>query len=65
MLFKTDFGRSVYINSCASDNHCNGDFDCDHDVDGSDAMLFKVDFGRSIFSNSCPVCMVADWCVYP
>ena len=26
---------------------CEGNFDCDTDVDGTDAALFKVDFGRS------------------
>ena len=32
---------------------CEGDFDCDGDVDGSDARDFKQDFGRSIFLNPC------------
>jgi len=32
---------------------CKGDFDCDADVDGSDASLFKNDFGRSTISNPC------------
>jgi hypothetical protein len=32
---------------------CAGNFDCDSDVDGSDAREFKEDFGRSIFSNPC------------
>lgn len=32
---------------------CEGDFDCDGDVDGSDISLFKVDFGRSEFSTPC------------
>jgi hypothetical protein len=35
---------------------CEGDFDCDGDVDGSDANLFKRDFGRSILKNPCPNC---------
>ena len=34
---------------------CEGNFDFDEDVDGSDAAVFKSDFGRSPFSNPCPV----------
>ena len=36
-------------NSC----ECEGNFDTDDDVDGSDAILFKADFGRSTYSNPC------------
>ena len=32
---------------------CNGDFDCDHDVDGTDAVKFKADF----FRKDCPDCL--------
>jgi hypothetical protein len=32
---------------------CEGNFDCDEDVDGGDAGLFKIDFGRSAFGNPC------------
>lgn len=32
---------------------CEGNFDCDQDVDGSDAQFFKSDFGRSGFNNPC------------
>ena len=32
---------------------CEGDFDCDGDVDGWDGMFFKADLGRSAFFNSC------------
>ena len=35
---------------------CEGNFDCDQDVDGTDAAVFKSDFGRSSFSNPCPTC---------
>lgn len=35
---------------------CEGNFDCDLDVDGSDAFIFKSDFGRSQFKNPCPPC---------
>jgi len=37
-------------------NQCEGNFDCDQDVDGTDASVFKSDFGRSPFSNPCPNC---------
>jgi hypothetical protein len=37
---------------------CEGDFDCDGDVDGTDAAFFKTDFGRSVFSIPCPKCTV-------
>ena len=33
---------------------CEGNFDCDVDVDGTDAFEFKVDFGRSKILNPCP-----------
>ena len=33
---------------------CQGNFDFDDDVDGSDAHTFKQHFGRSIFKNPCP-----------
>ena len=32
---------------------CKSNFDCDYDVDGSDAARFKADFGRSLFNNPC------------
>jgi predicted extracellular nuclease len=32
---------------------CKADFDCDRDVDGTDASQFKNDFGRSVFLNPC------------
>jgi hypothetical protein len=35
-------------------DNCEGNFDCDFDVDGSDASMFKSDFGRSSLSNPCP-----------
>ncbi len=37
-------------------NLCEGNFDCDGDVDGTDAAIFKEDFGRSPFSEACPPC---------
>jgi hypothetical protein len=32
---------------------CKASFDCDVDVDGTDAALFKIDFGRGQYSNPC------------
>jgi hypothetical protein len=32
---------------------CEGNFDCDLDVDGTDAQSFKADFGRSQYSDPC------------
>jgi hypothetical protein len=32
---------------------CEGDFNRDGDVDGSDAAQFKVDFGRGDYNNPC------------
>jgi hypothetical protein len=64
-FFKTDFGRSMFLNPCINPNPCNGDFDCDGDVDGTDARVFKDDFGRSMFKDPCPFCVVGTWCFYP
>ena len=36
---------------------CQGNFDGDEDVDGSDAAIFKSDFGRNTFANPCTGCM--------
>jgi hypothetical protein len=32
---------------------CSGNFDCDQDVDGTDAFAFKLSFGRSQVLNPC------------
>jgi hypothetical protein len=34
---------------------CEGNFDCDQDVDGSDAATFKIDFGRNPLNNPCNI----------
>jgi hypothetical protein len=36
--------------------YCEGNFDGDLDLDGTDAARFKSDFGRSIFFMMCPRC---------
>jgi prenyltransferase beta subunit len=40
-------------NSCGDACECEGNFDGDADVDGTDASTFKKDFGRGRFSNPC------------
>lgn len=35
-------------------DYCEGNFDYDQDVDGTDAAVFKEDFGRSTFDEPCP-----------
>jgi hypothetical protein len=46
----------VPLTSSAQD-FCEGNFDCDQDVDGSDAAIFKEDFGRNVFENPCETCI--------
>ena len=48
--FDTTFGFGL-LNIAAL--YCEGDFDCDGDVDGSDASSFKNHFGRSQFLTPC------------
>jgi hypothetical protein len=45
--------NTLYNSSSTSTCGCEGDFDRDKDVDGTDASDFKLDFGRSTFSNPC------------
>ncbi len=40
-------------NGCGDACECEGNFDGDLDVDGSDASTFKMDFGRSKISDPC------------
>jgi hypothetical protein len=40
-------------------NPCIGDFDCDTDCDGTDALTFKADFGRGRLFNPCEPCFAA------
>lgn len=40
--------------STSAQDPCEGNFDYDQDVDGSDAFTFKEDFGRSLLGNPCP-----------
>ncbi len=45
--------NTLYNSSNTNACGCEGDFDRDNDVDGTDASDFKQDFGRSPFSNPC------------
>jgi len=36
--------------------HCNGNFDCDQDVDADDVTEFLNHFGRNQYNNPCPDC---------
>ena len=38
-------------NGCGDVCDCEGNFDGDQDVDGTDASVFKEDFGRNQYSN--------------
>ena len=46
-----DIGADEYSGSPPEPNPCEGDFDNDGDVDGSDLAIFATDFGRT----DCPV----------
>jgi hypothetical protein len=37
-------------------DYCEGNFDCDQDLDGTDVAVFKEDFGRSPFQDPCTDC---------
>ena len=43
----------VPLTALAQINWCEGNFDCDQDVDGTDASKFKSDFGRSLSARPC------------
>ena len=45
---------SMSTASLAQIDYCEGNFDYDQDVDGTDAFQFKTDFGRQQYTNSCP-----------
>jgi hypothetical protein len=45
--------NSLYSSSSSSTCDCEGNFDNDSDIDGSDATAFKKDYGRSGFFNPC------------
>ena len=49
-------GDNVAYDAEAADaiTYCEGNFDQDADVDGTDASTFKSNFGRSNYKNPCP-----------
>jgi len=47
----------VPLTAVAQIDWCEGNFDCDDNVDGSDASKFKSDFGRSSGYRPCPTCV--------
>ena len=54
--FSNPFQEDSYppqTNGCGDACECEGNFDGDLDVDGTDASTFKVDFGRSKLINPC------------
>jgi len=44
----------LYAPSILAQDFCQGNFDYDKDVDGTDASVFKENFGRSAFQDPCP-----------
>ena len=65
-LFIDDFGREDSFKPCGDPTWglCNGDFDCDVNVDSDDLTLFLDDFGRESSYYPCPVCDGSSWCSY-
>jgi hypothetical protein len=47
-------GNLAIADAATGLTYCEGNFDGDPDVDGSDASLFKSNFGRSQYSDPCP-----------
>ena len=45
--------NTLYNSSNTNTCGCEGDFDRDTDVDGTDASTFKLDFGRSAYNSPC------------
>ena len=41
---------------------CEGNFDCDDNVDGTDAYIFKENFGRNTYENPCDECFACPSC---
>lgn len=45
----------AWVQFAFAQSPCAGNFDCDQDVDGTDAAVFKDDFGRNPFFDPCPI----------
>ncbi len=53
-------------NLCGDACECEGNFDNDVDVDGTDTTKFLEDLGRFFYNDPCPKnCQTGDWCEYP
>ena len=57
--FLADFGREPSYRACGSPTWgaCDGDFECDGDVDADDVSKFLEDFGREPSFKPCPACI--------
>jgi len=55
-LFMEDYGRNAYNNMCTVVNPCNGNFDCDGDVDGLDMAQMQIYFVQAL-GQECPMCV--------
>ena len=49
---RNDMGAHGGPGACGWE-YCNGDFDCDFDIDGSDLSVFAADFGRTDCADDC------------
>jgi hypothetical protein len=45
--------EDTYPNGIGDACDCEGNFNCDYDVDGTDLSIFKTNFGRSSLNNPC------------
>ena len=48
------FVFTISVSNVLAQELCEGNFDCDQDVDGTDATVLKEDFGRNQYNNPCP-----------
>ena len=48
-----DVGNIIQVQTAAESDMCEGDFDGDSDVDGSDLAVFAADFGRTDCVDDC------------
>ena len=53
LIISLVFMLLLSASSVLATTYCNGNFDSDKDVDGSDAFTFKQDFGRNSYENPC------------
>jgi len=68
-LFLKYWGKRIPpFTACTFADPCDGDFDCDGNVDGDDGKKLREDFGRNWFYKPCPACLAIQdpgpWCMY-